>query len=340
MKIIALEESFWYEKLTTEGSTVSHVQVKSAVAADWQRKLVDFTEYRLPDMDRNGVDVQVLSLTSPGIQVQPDPDIAVADARTANDFLADIIKEHPQRFAGLAAIPLTACVRGPDEDKPGVRRQEVRTYATTTPALLELRDWMARQGATLGVMEPPRRTGSRRPTCPRTTSPARWSTPATSRASPAGLKRTSTRSGCASSPSGACSGPRSSRPAAPAARPDPLPAHLDPGTDPGKAARRETARRCPDRAVGGDQRHLRRLRPGHARRPGGQRSARRSAPCAATGRAEPHVGIPPDVRRTDPPRPPCQRGDRPADPPCPAVSARTAWISPGAPSFFRRQSRS
>jgi 2,3-dihydroxybenzoate decarboxylase len=39
--------------------------------------------------------------------VQADPDIAVADARTANDFLADIIKEHPQRFAGLAAIPLT-----------------------------------------------------------------------------------------------------------------------------------------------------------------------------------------------------------------------------------------
>ena len=42
------------------------------MAADWQRKLVDFTEYRLPDMDRNGVDMQVLSLTSPGIQVQPD----------------------------------------------------------------------------------------------------------------------------------------------------------------------------------------------------------------------------------------------------------------------------
>src|ERR1700759_2987579 len=106
MKIIALEESFWHEKLETEGSTVSHVQVKSAVAADWQRKLVDFTEYRLPDMDRNGVDMQVLSLTSPGIQGQPDPDIAVADPRIANDFLADIIKEHPQRFAGLAAIPL------------------------------------------------------------------------------------------------------------------------------------------------------------------------------------------------------------------------------------------
>src|ERR1700741_2789624 len=107
MKIIALEESFWYDKLATDGSTArAWLQLKSAVAADWQRKLVDFTEYRLPDMDRNGVDMQVLSLTSPGIQVQPDPDIAVADARKANDFLADLIKEHPQRFAGLAAIPL------------------------------------------------------------------------------------------------------------------------------------------------------------------------------------------------------------------------------------------
>ena len=115
MRTIALEESFWYDKLATEGSTVAHVRAKSAVAADWQHKLVDFTEYRLPDMDRNGVDMQVLSLTSPGIQVQPDPDIAVADARTANDFLADIIKEHPQRFAGLAAIPLQDPPQAADE---------------------------------------------------------------------------------------------------------------------------------------------------------------------------------------------------------------------------------
>ncbi len=108
MKIIALEESFWYDKLTTEGSDKARawLQLKSEVGADWQRRLVDFTEYRLPDMDRNGVDMQVLSLNSPGIQAQPDPDIAVADARTANDFLADIVKEHPQRFAGLAALPL------------------------------------------------------------------------------------------------------------------------------------------------------------------------------------------------------------------------------------------
>jgi hypothetical protein len=31
------------------------------VAAEWQRKLVNFTDYRRPDMDRNAVDMQVLS---------------------------------------------------------------------------------------------------------------------------------------------------------------------------------------------------------------------------------------------------------------------------------------
>jgi hypothetical protein len=42
---------------------------------------------------------------------------------------------------------------GADEDKPGRRLQEVRTFATTTPALLELRDWLICQAVTLCVME-------------------------------------------------------------------------------------------------------------------------------------------------------------------------------------------
>jgi transposase len=48
---------------------------------------------------------------------------------------------------------LTACVRVPHEDKPGRRVQEARTFATTTAALLELRDWLICQGVTLCVME-------------------------------------------------------------------------------------------------------------------------------------------------------------------------------------------
>ncbi|HEY4454687.1 MAG TPA: amidohydrolase family protein [Pseudonocardiaceae bacterium] len=106
MKLIALEEGFWYDKLATDGSPLGLIPVRSELIADWRRKLVDFTEYRLPEMDRHGIDMQVLSLTAPGVQMQRDPEIAVADARAANDFLAAVIDEHPDRFQGLAAIPL------------------------------------------------------------------------------------------------------------------------------------------------------------------------------------------------------------------------------------------
>ena len=59
------------------------------------------------------------------------------------------------RVAGLdiGKATLTACVRVPHEDRPGRRLQEVRTFATTTPALLGLRDWLICQGVTLVVME-------------------------------------------------------------------------------------------------------------------------------------------------------------------------------------------
>ncbi len=71
----------------------------------------------------------------------------------------DEITEEPaalvERIAALdiGKAALTACVRVPHEDKPGARRQQVRTYAALTPALLELRDWLTCQGVTRVVME-------------------------------------------------------------------------------------------------------------------------------------------------------------------------------------------
>jgi transposase len=53
----------------------------------------------------------------------------------------------------IGKAALTACIRVPDEDKRGVRRQEVRTYATLTPSLPDLGDWLVCQGVTLVVME-------------------------------------------------------------------------------------------------------------------------------------------------------------------------------------------
>ncbi|WP_372348788.1 amidohydrolase family protein [Streptomyces sp. KL116D] len=70
-------------------------------------RLPDITEYRLADMDANGVaTVQVLSLTRPGYRCSPTQPSPYGTRRAANDALAGIIAAHPTRFGGLAALPL------------------------------------------------------------------------------------------------------------------------------------------------------------------------------------------------------------------------------------------
>jgi transposase len=71
------------------------------------------------------------------------------------DELTDEPCELVQRVAALdiGKASLVCCVRVPRETRPGARRQEVRTYDTVTPALLELRDWLVCQGVTRVVME-------------------------------------------------------------------------------------------------------------------------------------------------------------------------------------------
>src|SRR5262249_50762666 len=67
-------------------------------------RLCDVDAKRLSEMDAAGIDVQVLSLSAPGVE-QMDPADAVAMARDTNDYLADAVKKHPTRFAGFAAVP-------------------------------------------------------------------------------------------------------------------------------------------------------------------------------------------------------------------------------------------
>jgi 2,3-dihydroxybenzoate decarboxylase/5-carboxyvanillate decarboxylase len=58
---------------------------------------------RLAEMDRLNIDMQLLSLTSPGVQVFAR-DQAVGLAQLANDRLAEAVARHPARFAGLASF--------------------------------------------------------------------------------------------------------------------------------------------------------------------------------------------------------------------------------------------
>jgi transposase len=62
---------------------------------------------------------------------------------------------HVERVAALdlGKAVLEACVRVPHESRPGRRLQEVRTYPTTTAALLQMADWFRCWGVTRVVME-------------------------------------------------------------------------------------------------------------------------------------------------------------------------------------------
>jgi len=71
------------------------------------QRLRDVADRRLADMEDQGVDVQVLSLASPGVQNLPAAD-AVTVAREANDTLAEIVRGNPDRFQALAAVPTPA----------------------------------------------------------------------------------------------------------------------------------------------------------------------------------------------------------------------------------------
>lgn len=66
-------------------------------------RIQDVGERRIADMDATGIDMQVLGITCPGVQMF-DPAEGAAMAIEANDQLANAVARHPDRFIGLAAI--------------------------------------------------------------------------------------------------------------------------------------------------------------------------------------------------------------------------------------------
>src|ERR1700727_2284176 len=70
-------------------------------------RLCDVGDRRLAEMDAAGIDMQVLSLSAPGVEQMEAAD-AISMARDTNDYLADAVKKHPKRFAGFAAVPTGA----------------------------------------------------------------------------------------------------------------------------------------------------------------------------------------------------------------------------------------
>jgi 5-carboxyvanillate decarboxylase len=115
-RLIATEEAFTIPEQADEFRRVAALAYSNPDLDMWRsflvpdsdappllRRLHDLENERIEVMDQSGVDMHVLSLTSPGVQMF-DADTAASLAATANDRLAEVIKKHPTRFAGLASF--------------------------------------------------------------------------------------------------------------------------------------------------------------------------------------------------------------------------------------------
>ena len=88
--------------------TLGHSRDVAAEAGGWDefaRELLD-KDKRLAAMDRAGVELLILSLNAPGVQSIPDRVEAVETARKANNRIAQWVARYPDRYAGMAALPM------------------------------------------------------------------------------------------------------------------------------------------------------------------------------------------------------------------------------------------
>ncbi len=110
---IATEESFYIPEVAQAQHALSkslwnnldmrRIERRTSLQSPLYQKLIDLEGERLRSMDQEGVAMQLLSLTTPGVQLF-DPDTATTLAALVNDRLAEIVSRHPTRFAGLAAL--------------------------------------------------------------------------------------------------------------------------------------------------------------------------------------------------------------------------------------------
>jgi len=117
MKRIAVEEAFVTEEIASEWTKVlasdsvepGFAMMGRTILGDnpgaraVHARLADIGPGRIAQMDADGIDFAVLSITSPGVQVF-DAVTAARLAAHANDVLADAIAASPKRLAGLAAV--------------------------------------------------------------------------------------------------------------------------------------------------------------------------------------------------------------------------------------------
>jgi 2,3-dihydroxybenzoate decarboxylase len=125
MRKIALEEHFLPPDLASYGQA-AHLGADRETYRGFEERLLDFGPMRLEAMDAAGIDVAVLSVTTPGVHAEPDTAVAIRRAKIANDFLARQIHTHPKRYAGFAHLPLQDPKAAADELERCVHQLEFK----------------------------------------------------------------------------------------------------------------------------------------------------------------------------------------------------------------------
>ncbi len=100
--IIAVEEHVWTPAIRDRVLAMSPPGER--LPPPLADALVEVGEPRLAAMDAMGVDMQILSLHTPGVQTMEVAE-AAALARDANELLASAVSAHPERLLCFAALP-------------------------------------------------------------------------------------------------------------------------------------------------------------------------------------------------------------------------------------------
>ena len=99
---IALEEHFAIPDTLQDSAGFLPADIWQELSA----RLLDIQVKRLKQMDEHGIEMMLLSLNAPAIQAITDTKKANELAKKANDFLAAEVAKRPDRFKGLAALPM------------------------------------------------------------------------------------------------------------------------------------------------------------------------------------------------------------------------------------------
>lgn len=105
VKKIVLEEHFSTPVLGEYATDVVSV-VDPEFLKYVKPRLMDMEQMRLDDMDRNGIDMCVLSANSPGVQLEKEAALATRVAAEMNDLLGAQMQKYPTRYSGFAHLAL------------------------------------------------------------------------------------------------------------------------------------------------------------------------------------------------------------------------------------------